>query len=66
MCIRDRVSGGVKKSNDYNDSEIILNKNNGDTVSNSGDNESRKLVGVSKGVVISIDAVSYTHLYTIY
>ena len=67
--IVDKVSGGSNTSN-CND-EIMLNKNNNDIVENgvskndtvsNGENKSRKLVGVSNGVMISIDAVSYTHL----
>ena len=51
-----KLSGGVTISKDYNDSEIILNEYNGDTLSNSGDkeNESVKSVEVSHGVLVSV------------
>ena len=50
----NKVSNNVSYDN-VNKSEILLNKNIVDILSNSGgDNESRKLVGVSNGVVISV------------
>ena len=71
--IENKVSNNVSHD-DVNKSEILLNKINGDMLSNScSDNESRKLIDVSNEVVISTDevekewrdslnAVSYTHL----
>ena len=53
--IENKVSNSVS-CDDINKSEILLNKINGDMLSNScGDNESRKLVDVSNEVVISTD-----------
>ena len=49
-----KVSGGVKISNDYNGSEIILNQDNGDTLSNSGDNENKMSVEVNQGLLVSV------------
>ena len=51
----NQVSNNVSYNN-VNKSEILVNQNSVDILSNSGgDNESRKLVGVSNGVVISVD-----------
>ena len=60
----DKVSNSVNYD-DVNKGEIMVNNNNNevvenevsmyDTLSNGGDNESRRLVGVSNGVVISVD-----------
>ena len=52
--IENKVSNNVSHD-DVNKSEILLNKINGDMLSNSCDNESRKLVDVSNEVVISTD-----------
>ena len=49
-----KASGGVKMSNDYNGSEIILNQDNGDTLSNSGDNENKMSVEVNQGLLVSV------------